>query len=320
MIESKGKGQCTIEVLQTGAGREVIPDVVKRLRETCGRDHYYDHIHHIPIPDRDKVVDIIVRARRILFPGYFTDRPLDHSVLDFFLGQEISDLYDRLADQIQWAHRHDCFRYNKDCIHCADQALGETVGFIEALPEIRRLLGLDVEAALRGDPAAGSVDEIIFSYPGVFAVTVYRLAHVLFEMGVPLLPRIMSEWAHAKTGIDINPGAEIGESFFIDHGTGVVIGQTAIIGDRVRLYQGVTLGALSVAADKIEQLKTSKRHPTIEDDVTIYSGATVLGGATTIGAGSIIGGSVWLTKSVPPGSKVILKTPELISIGPDNGM
>ena len=174
------------------------------------------------------------------------------------------------------------------------------------------MLAKDVRAAHEGDPAAKSYDEIIFSYPGLFAVTVYRLAHQLLKQEVPLLPRIMTEYAHSLTGIDIHPAARIGESFFIDHGTGVVVGETTEIGRRVRLYQGVTLGALSLPREKVESLRQQKRHPTIEDDVIIYSGTTILGGETVIGARSVIGGNVWLTESVPPDTKVFLKKPELI--------
>ena len=174
------------------------------------------------------------------------------------------------------------------------------------------MLATDVHAAYEGDPAAKSFDEIIFSYPGLFAVTVYRIAHQLLGQGVPLMPRIMTEYAHSLTGIDIHPGANIGESFFIDHGTGVVIGETTEIGERVRIYQGVTLGALSLPKEEVESLRTKKRHPTIEDDVIIYAGATILGGKTVIGARSVIGGNVWLTESVPPDTKVFLKKPELV--------
>jgi serine O-acetyltransferase len=177
------------------------------------------------------------------------------------------------------------------------------------------LLSKDVRAALVGDPAAKSYDEIIFSYPGLFAVTVYRLAHQLIEQAVPLMPRMMTEYAHSNTGIDIHPGARIGESFFIDHGTGVVIGETTVIGNRVRLYQGVTLGALSVPRGATEKLREQKRHPTIEDEVIIYSGATILGGDTVIGTRSVIGGNVWITESIPPDMHVFLKRPELIFRG-----
>jgi serine O-acetyltransferase len=180
------------------------------------------------------------------------------------------------------------------------------------LPQLRAVLATDVQAAYEGDPAAKSYDEIIYSYPGLFAVTVHRLAHELWRQQVPLLPRIMSEYAHNLTGIDIHPGARIGESFFIDHGTGVVIGETTEIGRRVRLYQGVTLGALSVPRDKVDSLRSEKRHPTVEDDVIIYAGATILGGGTVIGARSVIGGNVWLTESVPPDTKVFLKKPDLV--------
>ncbi len=165
---------------------------------------------------------------------------------------------------------------------------------------------------IEGDPAAKSFDEIIFSYPGLFAVTVYRIAHQILTQGLPLMPRIMTEYAHSLTGIDIHPGAHIGESFFIDHGTGVVVGETTEIGNRVRIYQGVTLGALSLPRDEVESLRTKKRHPTIEDDVIIYAGTTILGGGTVIGARSVIGGNVWLTDSVPPDTRVFLKKPELV--------
>lgn len=177
----------------------------------------------------------------------------------------------------------------------------------------------DVRAAREGDPASKSVDEVIFSYPGLFAIMTYRLAHALMHEDVPLLPRIMTEYAHSRTGIDIHPGAEIGESFFIDHGTGIVIGETTVIGDRVRVYQGVTLGALSLPPGAGQTMQGLKRHPTIEDDVIIYSGATILGGDTVIGARSVIGGNVWLTESIPADTKVFLKKPELIYKGQKGG-
>jgi serine O-acetyltransferase len=169
---------------------------------------------------------------------------------------------------------------------------------------LRRLLDLDVAAAFEGDPAAKSVEEVVFSYPTIHAITTHRIAHELYVEQVPMIPRIMTEEAHGNTGIDIHPGAQVGERFFIDHGTGVVIGETSAIGNRVKIYQGVTLGAISVRGENVTSLRTRKRHPTIEDDVTIYSGATILGGDTVIGAGSVIGGNVWLVESVPPGSKI----------------
>jgi serine O-acetyltransferase len=181
--------------------------------------------------------------------------------------------------------------------------------FLERLPDVRAMLAEDVEAAFEGDPAAKNYAEIVVAYPSIHAVSIHRLAHVLFELGAPVLARIMAEHAHARTGIDIHPGATIGRRFFIDHGTGVVIGETTLIGDRVQLYQGVTLGAL--APRRGEKVRGTKRHPTIEDDVTIYAGATILGGETVIGKESVIGGNVWLTHSVPPGSRVVIETPRL---------
>ncbi len=192
-----------------------------------------------------------------------------------------------------------------------------TIRFVASLVDMRTMLSLDVEAAYDGDPAAKGYDEIVVAYPAIRALAIHRIAHELSNQGVPLLPRIMSEYAHDRTGIDIHPGAQIGERFFIDHGTGLVIGETAVIGDRVRLYQGVTLGATSLRDSS--SLRGKKRHPTIEDDVTIYSGATILGGETVIGAGSIIGGNVWLTKSVPKGSRVMAEAPRQRVQKPDEG-
>jgi serine O-acetyltransferase len=288
-----------------------IPRVVKDLAATCGREDCYDHVGPVAIPSHQAVVDIVNQARRILFPGYFTPQKIDPVALEYYLGQEMTDLYSALARQIVLAISHDCQRLGQTCTKCAGRGREAALGFVRRLPELRRILAMDVDAALDGDPAAASADEVVFSYPGLYAVIVHRLARVLYDLDVPLLPRIMSEHAHGKTGIDIHPGARIGERFFIDHGTGVVVGQTTDIGDRVRLYQGVTLGALSVPPDKVEQLRRQKRHPTIEDDVIIYSGATILGGNTVIGARSIIGGNVWLTESVPPDTTVLLKSPEL---------
>jgi serine O-acetyltransferase len=217
-----------------------------------------------------------------------------------------------LSEQITHSIRHECFRYDQSCSECGERGQAVALQVIESVPWLRKILATDVRAAYEGDPAAKSHDEIIFAYPGIFAIMVYRTAHKLFELGVPLLPRIMTEHAHSATGIDIHPGAEIGERFVIDHGTGVVIGETTEIGDNVRIYQGVTLGALSLPKDAGERLRGSKRHPSIEDDVIIYSGATILGGDTVIGARSVIGGNVWITESVPPDTRVILDTPRLV--------
>jgi serine O-acetyltransferase len=295
--------------------REEIPAVVQELVESCLHKNCFDHVGPEPIPSREAVIAIINRALGLLYPGYFSRRPVDAVNLGFNLGQEAVVLFEELSRQITLSFRHECLRYGLPCIHCQEQGQAEAVRFLRALPRLRVVLATDVQAAYRGDPAAKSHDEVIFSYPGLFAVTVYRAAHQLHQQGVPLMPRIMTEYAHSQTGIDIHPGARIGESFFIDHGTGVVIGETTEIGHRVRLYQGVTLGALSLPPDLVESLRSKKRHPTVEDDVIIYSGATILGGDTVIGARAVIGGNVWLTDSVPPDTKVFLKKPELIFRG-----
>jgi len=258
------------------------------------------------------VVEVIQRTRRLLFPGYFDGQVLDANRIEYAVGMEVTDLFETLSQLIALSIRHDCQRYQLVCSHCQERGQEEAVRFLEALPEIREVLTTDVQAAYDGDPAARTIDEVVISYPGALAVTVHRIAHRLWQQQVPLVPRMMSEYAHSITGIDIHPGASIGSSFFIDHGTGVVIGETTSIGKRVRLYQGVTLGALSLPKEEVNRLRGAKRHPTIEDDVTIYSGATVLGGKTVIGAGSVIGGNVWITESVPPGTRVFLAPPKLI--------
>ena len=210
------------------------------------------------------------------------------------------------------AIRHDCRRQDRPCTNCEQRASDLAYRFITTLPKIISILAQDIRATLEGDPASKSPDEVIFSYPGLLAISVYRLAHELYTLEVPIIPRIMTEWAHGETGIDINPGAQIGPGLCIDHGTGVVIGETTIIGRNVRLYQGVTLGALSLPKNAVESLRNKKRHPTLEDDVIVYANTTILGGDTVIGAGSVIGGNIWLTESVSTGTKVLLKRPELI--------
>jgi len=296
-----------------------IPRLARELAATCASKDCFDHVGPTPIPDRRQIIGLLVSCRDLLFPGYFTREPLEEINLEYHLGQGLTRLYHDLATQVTHAIRHDCFRYDLPCSHCRDRGREAADGFLKHLPELRRLLALDVRAARQGDPASKSVDEVIFSYPGLFAIMTYRLAHALMHEDVPLLPRIMTEYAHSRTGIDIHPGAEIGESFFIDHGTGVVVGETTVIGDRVRIYQGVTLGALSLPPGAGETMRGLRRHPAIEDDVIIYSGATILGGDTVIGARSVIGGNVWITESVPPDTKVFLKRPELIIKGQRGG-
>ncbi|SPJ16234.1 Serine O-acetyltransferase [Syntrophobacter sp. SbD2] len=307
--------QCRTEIATDRHFREEIPGIVEKLVDSCSKVECFDHVGPEPIPSREAVVDIVDRVRRLLYPGYFVRGRLEKFNLAYYFGQEATALFELMSEQLALALRHDCIRHDLPCVACEELGQAATINFMQNLPSMRLQLASDVRAAYQGDPAARGFDEIIFCYPGLFAVSVYRMAHHLWEQSIPLIPRIITEYAHSVTGIDIHPGAHIGESFFIDHGTGVVVGETTEIGDRVRLYQGVTLGALSLPRDAGELLRNKKRHPTIQDDVIIYSGATILGGNTVIGARSIIGGNVWLTESVPPDTRIILKKPELIFTG-----
>jgi serine O-acetyltransferase len=292
-----------------------VPPIVGQLMRGFAAKKWSSHNEPVPIPSKQEIEKLVQQAQQILFPGYFTGMTLSAENLEYHLGQTLSIFYENLARQISSAIRHDCFRHNKPCTRCGERAYETASAVAASLPEIKDLLELDIQATLQGDPAAENADEVIFSYPGFFAIMVYRLAHRLVELGVPIIPRIMSEYAYSRTAIDIHPGAKIGDSFFIDHGAGVVIGATTEIGNQVRLYQGVTLGALSLPRNAAEKLRHTKRHPTIEDEVIIYANAAILGGKTVIGARSIVGGNVWLTESVGPDTKVLLKQPELIYIG-----
>lgn len=308
----KKQDSCKIDAQSLSQIRNQLPPIAEEIIDTCNDSECYTHIDYEPIPSKECVIEIIDRLREILFPGYFTKEKIDPVNLRYSMGQSVSALFDLLSEQICRSIRHDCFRYDQVCTECEEQGHHLAIRLLEEIPSIRKVLATDVRAAFDGDPAAKSYDEIIFSYPGIYAVAVYRVAHRLFDYGVPLLPRIMTEHAHSATGIDIHPGAQIGERFVIDHGTGVVIGETTVIGKNVRIYQGVTLGALSLPKGAGDQFRGKKRHPTIEDDVIIYAGTTILGGDTVIGARSIIGGNVWLTQSVPPDTTVVLETPRLI--------
>ena len=258
---------------------------------------------------REQVISLIGYLRAALFPGVYDDSPIDEARTGLHIGTKLREAASLASALIERALVNTCQRGSREqlgCTGCASRAAAVTETLLAALPGIRELLDLDIRAAYEGDPAVRNREEILLSYPFIEAITIHRLAHVLYTQQVPIIPRIMSEYAHQRTGIDIHPGAQIGRSFFIDHGTGVVIGETTTIGDRVKLYQGVTLGARSFALDEHgKPVKGVKRHPDIEDDVVIYAGATILGGDTRIGAGSVIGGNVWLTHSVPPGSKVV---------------
>jgi len=315
MDVSYKEDQCKTEVATTERFREQIPAIVDKLVQTCESEDCFDHVGPEPVPSKKSIIDLIEQARRILYPGYFIRSRVDEVNLSYYYGQEVTAFFEAFSEQITLAIRHDCLRYNQPCTHCEERGLESAIDFIREMPMLRAMLAKDVRATYEGDPAAKGYDDIIFSYPGLYAVTVYRMAHQLHHQGIPLIPRIMTEHAHSLTGIDIHPGAHIGESFFIDHGTGVVVGETTEIGNHVRLYQGVTLGALSLPRNSAEALRSKKRHPTIEDDVTIYAGTTILGGDTVIGARSVIGGNVWITDSVPPDTKVFLKKPELIFKG-----
>jgi len=303
---------CKIDTRSLSPIKAQLPKIAEDIIDSCSDQECYTHIDYEPIPSKEGVVDIINSLREILFPGYFSRGKIDPVNLKYALGQSAASLFDMLSEQICHSIRHDCLRYDQPCSDCDERGHQLALEFLEAIPSLRKALAADVRATYHGDPAAQSYDEVIFSYPGIFAITVYRVAHKLFNLGVPLLPRIMTEYAHSITGIDIHPAAEIGKSFVIDHGTGVVIGESTQIGDNVRIYQGVTLGALSIPKGASDKFRGQKRHPSIEDDVIIYSGATILGGKTVIGARSVIGGNVWLTESVPPDTTVFIETPRLI--------
>ncbi len=311
-METPEAPTCRIDAAHCSRIRARLPAITERIIANCGDSQCYTHVNYEPIPSQASVVAIVATLREILFPGYFSPQKIDPLNLRYSMGQTVSLLFDQLAQQITHSIRHDCFRYQQDCSECEERGHQLAIELLEQIPEIRRVLATDVRAAYEGDPAARSHDEVIFSYPGVFAISVHRVAHRLWRSGVPLLPRIMSEYAHSVTGIDIHPGARIGEGFVIDHGTGVVIGESTVIGGNVRLYQGVTLGALSLPREAVERLRGQKRHPTIEEDVIIYAGATILGGDTVIGARCVIGGNVWLTESVPADTRVMLESPRLI--------
>jgi serine O-acetyltransferase len=291
---------------------DLLSAITQRIVETyeeCGAIH---HLGHSPLPSYREVVDILADLREILYPGYGRRQNLHLGNVAYHVGDLIDGLHNRLTQQIARAFRHDCNTRNGEADFDA-QAQAIVIRFLETLPELRHALAEDVQAAFDGDPAAKSLDEIVFCYPGVAAVTIYRMAHELHRLDVPLIPRMMTEYAHGKTGIDIHPGATIGRRFFIDHGTGVVIGETTRIGEGVKLYQGVTLGALSFPRDEKtgQILRDAKRHPTIEEGVVIYANATILGGETIIGHHSVIGSSAWITRSIAPYTTVTIENPRL---------
>ncbi len=292
--------------------RNRLANIMERIVASYdGASGRIDRLDQRPLPSREEAARIMEAIEEVIYPGYYSAGGVTHQGIFYRVQERTGWLFEQLRDQILKSLRHmkeldgglcdDCDAVSEEC----------TYSFLEAIPDLRKMLAKDIQASYDGDPAAKSFDEIILSYPATYAVTAYRAAHELEKLGVPLLPRMLTELAHARTGIDIHPGARIGESFFIDHGTGVVIGETTVIGNHVKLYQGVTLGALSFPKDdKGRLIRGVKRHPTLEDNVVIYAGSTILGGDTVIGEGSVIGGNVWLTESVPPGTRVVQAEPK----------
>ncbi|MCI8638347.1 MAG: serine acetyltransferase [Coprococcus sp.] len=284
-----------------------IREIVSNILEDYGMERTIDKIDIFNQPDKQEVVNIISGLLQIVFPGYYWDKTNKIYNIAHKLSGKVEDTVYHLNKQIGRALHFAPEYSQEEDISGKSQMI--TAEFFRRIPSVREMLETDVQAAFQGDPAAKYKEEIIMSYPGFYAVTVNRLAHELFLLEVPLIPRIMTEYAHSVTGIDIHPGATIGKYFFIDHGTGIVIGETAHIGDHVKIYQGVTIGALSTR--DAEKLKNKKRHPTIEDNVTIYAGASILGGGTVIGENSVIGGNAFITSSVPEDTRVNMKNPEL---------
>lgn len=288
--------------------RDIILNSAAQMAKSCQSMDFIVSKGERRLPDKGKVITLVKGLRRTIFPGFFGDENITILSPDYFIGDYLTSIYGDLKTQVAAAlYYRD---YDKKTYSAIQEEAEEICKiFFEKLPWIQEMLMKDAQAGFEGDPAAKGHEDVIVSYPGLFAIYVYRIAHVFYELDVPFLPRIMTEYAHSRTGIDINPGATIGEYFFIDHGTGVVIGETTEIGNYVKLYQGVTLGALSTR--KVQALTGKKRHPTIGDHVTIYANATVLGGETVIGEGTIVAGGAFVTNKVPPYSKVTVKNPEL---------
>ena len=291
-----------------------IQELVGEIAHTYQGDSGINFIEASNLPARDKILDILGLLIEVLFPGYTGKRTVTKSNINFIVGDILCQVYNDLCEQAERAYQYACRIKKCDGCDCRSMAEDVTEHLLRQLPKIRELLKGDVGAAFDGDPAAKSYEEIVISYPCIMAIATYRIAHELYLKDVPLIPRIMSECAHSKTGIDIHPGAKIAKNFFIDHGTGVVIGETTIIGDNVKIYQGATLGALSFPKDERGRIiKGGKRHPTIEDNVTIYAEATILGNVT-IGRDAVIGGNVWIKESVPAGVTVTTPNPDLVYI------
>jgi serine O-acetyltransferase len=298
-----------------------LASALEALADSYSKSTVGARIGRRPLPSREAIIGILELAFELFYPGIYGRHDLDETRVREHLATQLASFQTQLADQIELALGFQSDGLPAESAHAIRvspraQNLADTL--VGRLPTLRALLLEDVQAAYDGDPAATCLDEVVLAYPGLRAVTVHRIAHELYAMGVPLLPRMMSEWAHGETGADIHPGAQIGRSFFVDHATGVVVGETARIGDHVKLYQGVTLGALSHPRDAQGRvIRDTRRHPTVEDGATLYANATVLGGSTVVGADSIVGGSVFLTKTIPRRARVALKPPELRVVASD---
>lgn len=286
-----------------------INDLVTNLLNYYNQERTIDKINTFDHPDKEAIIEILDKLRKIIYPGYYRNKSYKVYTVRNSISMLLEDVIYNLVKQISIVLEYVPAFENVDESKRIEKAEEMTFAFLQQLPKIRAYIETDVQAAFDGDPAAYNKDEIIFSYPGLYAILVNRIAHELYVLGVPLIPRIMTEYAHSKTGIDIHPGATIGKYFFIDHGTGIVIGETTVIGDNVKIYQGVTLGALSTRGG--QKLKNQKRHPTILDNVTIYSGASILGGETVVGKDVVVGGNAFITKSIPDGTRVSIKNQEL---------
>jgi serine O-acetyltransferase len=287
--------------------------LTRDILASCDADSHTHRLGEMFLPSRSRIVGLLDLLRQLLFPGFFGGKKLTSENAPLYIGHLLMQIADELAEEIYHCFcAHQRCRECHDTAPCRDRSIELTVQFLEQTPAIREMLAMDAQAAYDGDPAAKSIDEVVYCYPGYYAITVYRVAHALERLGVPLMPRIMSEYAHHATGTDIHPGAEIGKRFFIDHATGVVIGETTTIGDNVKIYQGVTLGALSFPKDERGRvIKGYKRHPTIENNVTIYANTTILGGDTVIGEGATVAGNTFLTQSVTSDSLVASQTPKV---------
>lgn len=290
--------------------QKALEPITEKILEDYGKGRVIDNLDQIyKLPDKNAIIDICEKLLRVVFPGYYRDKAYKSYNLHSNMSLLLEDIAFRLNKELLIILQ----RYERSATMSQDElvemAQNLSITYFERIPKIREYINTDIEATYDGDPAASSAEEIIMAYPGLYAIAINRLAHEMYEMGIPLIPRIMTEYAHGKTGIDIHPGATIGKYFFIDHGTGIVVGETTLIGEHVKIYQGVTLGALSTSGG--QKLRSVRRHPTIEDNVTIYAGASILGGNTIIGANSVIGSNVFITSSVPPWTRIRVENQEL---------